>query len=65
MESSALAGSIVQAMQLVRDDGTPGSPPPGMPHPPPDPPSPPPAPVMPPPIPQMPVASPWGGGTPG
>ena len=59
MESSALAGGIAQAMQLLRgDDGTPGSTPPEMPPPAP-------TPVVPPPMPHSPVASPWGGGTPG
>jgi regulator of protease activity HflC (stomatin/prohibitin superfamily) len=54
MESSALAGSIVQAMQLLRgDDGTPGSGPPEVP-PTPTPPSGP-----------MPAASPWGMGASG
>ena len=49
MESAALAGGIVQAMQLLRgdDSGTPGAPP-DMPPPPPQPP------------PMPPAASPWG-----
>jgi regulator of protease activity HflC (stomatin/prohibitin superfamily) len=59
MESSALAGGIVQAMQLFRgDDGTAGSGPTDVPPPPPPP-------VVPPPVPQVSAASPWGGGTPG
>ncbi len=69
MESSALAGGIVQAMQLFRgDDGSPGAAPPGMP-PPHEPPSPPPPPpIVPSPMPPggiLPAASPWGTGTPG
>jgi regulator of protease activity HflC (stomatin/prohibitin superfamily) len=69
MESSALAGGIVQAMQLFRgDDGSPGAAPPGMP-PPHEPPSPPPPPpIVPSPMPPggiLPAASPWGAGTPG
>jgi regulator of protease activity HflC (stomatin/prohibitin superfamily) len=66
MESSALAGGIVQAMQLFRgDDGGPGAAPPGMP-PPHEPPPPPP--IVPSPMPPagaLPAASPWGAGTPG
>jgi regulator of protease activity HflC (stomatin/prohibitin superfamily) len=66
MESSALAGGIVQAMQLFRaDDGSPGTAPPGMP-PPHEPPPPPP--IVPSPMPPagiLPAASPWGTGTPG
>jgi regulator of protease activity HflC (stomatin/prohibitin superfamily) len=63
MESTALAGGIVQAMQLFRsgDDG-PGSGTPEMPPPP----EPPPQPVLPtpmPPVASMPAASPWGAGT--
>jgi regulator of protease activity HflC (stomatin/prohibitin superfamily) len=65
MESSALAGGIVQAMELIRgDDGTPGTGPPETPRPR----TPPPSPNMPPsgqPVGAMPVASPWGAGTPG
>ena len=60
MESSALAGGIVQAMQLFRDDGPSGGAPPEMP-PPPQPPQPSPM-VTPPPMP--PVASPWGNASP-
>jgi regulator of protease activity HflC (stomatin/prohibitin superfamily) len=51
MESAALAGGIVQAMQLLRGDG--GST--DMPPPPPTPPAP-----EPPPTPDMPSPSPWG-----
>jgi regulator of protease activity HflC (stomatin/prohibitin superfamily) len=67
MESSALAGGIVQAMQLIRgDDGTPGGGSPDTPRPHTPPPSP--SPIVPPPGPPvgaMPAASPWGAGTPG
>ena len=66
MESAALAGGIVQAMQLLRgDDGNTGSAPPEMPPPPP---APPPSPNLPPsmpPVATMPVASPWGAGASG
>jgi regulator of protease activity HflC (stomatin/prohibitin superfamily) len=69
MESSALAGSIVQAMQLLRDDGTPGSgspgTPPTSPRSPTSPSAPPPTPVVPPSTPPsaaMPPAAPWGMG---
>ncbi len=66
MESAALAGGIVQAMQLLRgDDGSPDGAPPQAP-PPSEPPAPPPIAPMPmPPLVPAPVASPWGTGSPG
>jgi hypothetical protein len=58
MESAALAGGIVQAMQFLRgDDGPPDG---GAPEPPPAPPAPPP--IVPPPVPR---AGPWGTATAG
>jgi regulator of protease activity HflC (stomatin/prohibitin superfamily) len=66
MESSALAGGIVQAMQLFRgDDGSAGTAPPGMPPPHEPPPPPPIAPSPMPPAAILPAASPWGAGPPG
>ena len=72
MESTALAGGITQALELLRGgDDTSGSGPPGMPprpEPPPPPPPPTVPPTMPPPMPPsaaMPAASPWGMGTSG
>jgi hypothetical protein len=66
MESSALAGGIVQAMQLFRgDDGPAGS---GPTETPPRPSPPPPSPIVPPsmpPVGAMPPANPWGMGTTG
>jgi regulator of protease activity HflC (stomatin/prohibitin superfamily) len=65
MESSALAGGIVQAVQLLRgEDGAAGHPP-EMPPPPHQPPAPPIAPAPMPPPAAATAASPWGGGTPG
>jgi len=65
MESSALAGGIVQAMQLFRgDDGGAGAAPPGMPPPHEPPPPPPIAPSPMPPAAILPAASPWGAGPP-
>jgi regulator of protease activity HflC (stomatin/prohibitin superfamily) len=66
MESSALAGGIVQAMQLFRsDNGGPDAAPPGMPPPHQPPPPPPIVPSPMPPAGVLPAASPWGAGTPG
>ncbi len=70
MESSALAGGIVQAMQLFRGDGGGGGGAgtglPDMPPPPPEPPPPPPiVPPQMPPIAPAPTPSPWGIGTTG
>jgi regulator of protease activity HflC (stomatin/prohibitin superfamily) len=59
MESAALAGGIVQAMQLLRGDDAPG---PATPPRAPPPPPPPPPPIPPPVSPGAPMPSPWGGG---
>jgi hypothetical protein len=71
MESTALAGGITQALELLRSGDGPsgGGPPPQMPQRP-EPPSspPPPPPIVPPAMPPfaaMPAASPWGMGTTG